>query len=191
MKKFWMMAFLLFATTALAGGDGVSPSMILVDLGKCKFTMNNLYNGSFEVDRGETPGVFLFSKVIKPKAKRPLAVNLKFLCIDPIDSETIAALSGGKVTDKGWVMSLDSDVEANTAMHNTFYVLNGKNWTAPGISQDVTNGEERSRTRGFAFCIPHDSAAICGSGDVAYLDDLKNSALQEVINMVETIDFVE
>jgi len=33
-KKFWVIAFLLFATTALAGGGGVSPSIILADLGK-------------------------------------------------------------------------------------------------------------------------------------------------------------
>ncbi|MEF9672807.1 hypothetical protein QNM99_13165, partial [Pseudomonas sp. PCH446] len=75
--------------------------------------------------------------------------------------------------------------EAGTPeMHNTLYRLKGKNWDGTGVSQDVTNGDEERRTRSFAFCIPYNGAALCGGGDVAYLNDLKNSSLKQVIKML-------
>lgn len=79
-------------------------------------------------------------------------------------------------------MSLDPDVEADTAMHNTVYVLKGKNWEGPAISQDVTNGEEQGRTRGamvndqVTFYYDAKKNAFCESQELArwYLAGVKS-----------------
>lgn len=190
--KVWLIVLVLsFSSISFDNEANVKSSVIFADLNVCKFKMNNLYGGDYEVDKKEVPALLFYSKVIKPNSRRPIEVDLKFRCVDPADAQTFVNFSGGKMTDKGWVMSLDPDVEADTSMHNTFYVLKGKSWEGPAISQDVTNGEEEDRTRGFGFCIPHGSAALCGGGNVAYLNDLNGSALKEVIKMVETIEFVE
>lgn len=188
-----LLFFLILSSPPISFAEDakVVPSVIFADLEACKFKMNDLYGGEYQVDKEEVPALFFYSKIIKPNAKRPMEVDLKFRCVDPADEKTIADFSGGRMTSNGWVMSLDPDVKADAAMHNTFQLLKGRNWEGPSISQDVTNGEERDRTRGFGFCIPHGLAALCGGGNVAYLNDLKGSALKEVIDMVETIEFIE
>ncbi|MFJ2364909.1 hypothetical protein ACIPIN_14650 [Pseudomonas sp. NPDC087697] len=185
------LVLMLAPIISWADGSNTPPSLVRAALDSCGFTMTDFYGGTYEIVKEGDPHLFFYSKLINPKAKKALSVNITFRCVNPATPEDFFKFSGSKLTDKGWVMDLDPDVANDSGMHNTFYLLKGKGWEGTGISQDVTNGDEENRTRRFGFCIPHDGAALCGGGDVAYLNDLKSSSLKQVVKMLETIEFIE
>jgi hypothetical protein len=150
----------------------------------CNFKFIDPYNG-----RITTASYFA---IINPKAHHLFETQIQFICQNPATPKTYLDLSGIRMTRQGWALDPSPDNVGPPEQHTTFYALHGKGWNGGGVTQDDINGEEQMRTRAFSFCIPHHQLALCGSAQsVAYLMWPHESVLPQVIQLLESIEFVD
>lgn len=150
----------------------------------CHFTMRDPYGGRIDV------GSYIAN--INPNASHPFDTEIQFDCQNPASPKTYVDRAGMRMTDKGWALDPSPDNVGLAEQHTTFYPLHGKGWEGGGVTQDDINGDENRRSRSFNFCIPHKQFALCGGDDtVMYLDRPKGSVLPQIIQLLESIEFID
>lgn len=193
LKSFAGMVLCLATTVVIAAPsseENVTVREVAFD--GCHFKMADAYNGSLTLTTDGAPPLANYHAEINPKARHPFETWIQFSCQNPVTEKTLSELAGLKMTDKGWALDSSPDSIGLPEAHTTFYPLHGKNWEAGGVTQDDVNGDEDRRTRVFAFCIPHNKLALCGVvRDVAYLSHLNESVLPQVIQLLESIEFID
>lgn len=128
---------------------------------------------------------------INPQARHPFGTRIQFSC-DPATSKIYLDSASIKLTDKGWALDLSKEDPRPPSPHTTLYLLRGRNWEGAGTTQDDTDGDEDRRVRTFGFCIPHHQLALCGmTRHVGYLEHLNESVLPHVIQLLESIEFID
>lgn len=194
MKMCVLMVILLcfVATLACAKqpnlGQGVLHELVYEG---CHFKMTDAYKGSLTLSTGGGATANYYG-TLNPKAKHVLETWIQFSCENPATAETLSELAGIKMTASGWALDPSPKNLGPKNARTTFHALHGKDWSAGGVTQDDINGDEDRRTRIYAFCIPHRQLALCGVvRDVAYLKYPRESVLPEVIQLLESIEFID
>jgi hypothetical protein len=142
-------------------------------------------------DQGRITGASYFAD-LNPNARHPFETWIQFSCENPATPEVYLKLASIKLTGRGWVLDTSKEDPNYPSPKTTFYALHGKDWEGAGTTQDETDGDENRRTRAFNFCIPHKQFALCGSiQSVAYLTWPKESTLPQVIQLLQSIEFID
>jgi hypothetical protein len=184
--------FLLASAVSAEQRDTKSAVTREVMFGGCHFRLKDPYNGTLEATQRSSPQLANYNAIISPKARHLLETWIQFSCQSPATPKTYLDRSGIRMTRQGWALDPSPDDVGPPEQHTTFYALRGKGWNGGGVTQDDINGEEQMRTRAFSFCIPHHQLALCGSAQsVAYLNWPHESVLPQVIQLLESIEFVD
>ena len=158
----------------------------------CHFKMKDPYNGALVATTRSTPVLANYNATINPKASQPFETWIQFSCQNPVTAKTLSNYAGMKMTPKGWALDPSPEYGRLPQQHTTFYPLHGKHWDGGGVTLDQITGDEDSRRRFYAFCIPHNQLALCGVvRPVAYLEHLNESVLHQVIKLLESIEFID
>jgi len=162
-----------------------------VSLDECNFQLSDPYNGRISIDNKSTPHSASYISTINLKARHPFETWIQFSCENSPSAQTFSDLGGIKKTASGWALDASPTVIGELGQHTTFHSLQGDGWSGGGVTQDDIDGDEEQRSRIFAFCIPHRQQAVCGvARSVGYLKHLNESALPQVIQLLNGIKFV-
>jgi hypothetical protein len=163
-----------------------------VMLDGCHFKMKDPYQGQVDIDNESAVHTASYLATINPKANQPFETWIQFSCQNPVTAKTLSNYAGMKMTPNGWALDPSPEYGRLPQQHTTFYPLHGKHWDGGGVTQDQITGDEDSRRRIYAFCIPHNQLALCGvARPVAYLEHLNESVLHQVIKLLESIEFID
>jgi hypothetical protein len=182
---------LCLVTTAVAGATPSTGNITVreVVFNGCHFKMNDPYGGALQATHRSTPQLANYNADINPKARHPFETWIQFDCENNVSLNDLPKLAGVGKENGQWVVAFNGDAKA---LNTTLYTLHGKGWEGAGITQDQQDGDEDKRTRSFAFCLLHASQALCGTSDtVMYLAHPKESVLPHVIQLLESIEFID
>ncbi len=176
-----------------AKGKPVSgPVVHEVRFDACHYRITDTFDGWIDLNTEGSTHTFSYIANLNPRAKRPFETSIQFSCMNPATPEALSDRAGIIMTSHGWALDRSPDNIGPKAQHTTFQPLHGRGWEAGGVTQDDINGDEANRRRVFAFCIPHGTVALCGvARHVAYLRKLKESVLPQVIQLLESIEFID
>jgi hypothetical protein len=184
---FWLPVACLFA--GYAYGKPAVEHQIFFD--GCNFKLIDSYNGRISVDNESTPHSASYISTINLKARHPFETWIQFSCEKSPNAQTFSDLGGIKKTASGWALDASPKVVGEPGQHTTFYSLQGHGWSGGGVTQDNIDGDEEQRSRIFVFCIPYRQLAVCGvARSVGYLKHLNESVLPQVIQLLDSIKFV-
>jgi hypothetical protein len=149
----------------------------------CNFKFIDSYNGRKTVAS--------YFAIINPKAHQLFETQIQFSC-NSATPKTYLDSASIKLVNGVWSLDLSEEDPRPPSPHTTLYLLHGKGWQGAGSTQDDTDGDEDRRTQTFGFCIPHNAYALCGMAQhVGYLNHLDESVLPQVINLLESIEFID
>jgi hypothetical protein len=170
----------VWASTAAFKADSVAEHVI----GDCQFRMKNIESGDFA---GNSSTKFGGYSVGNDSDSKFWAVHMVCETLHP---EVLAERANIKKMNGRWEIE-DRGQPFPEGLRVRLYVLKGTNWDGAGTTLDQTDGEENRRTRGLAFCLVHETKALCGSSDVMYLTHPKSSVLNKVLKLLNSIEFID
>lgn len=190
-----IVGVIAWGMTALAANaeEPVSPQSVETEVvfGQCHFKLKDPYGADFRATRSRLPPMANYIANVNTGGAYPFEIWIQFSCQDPATAQTLSERALIKMTDKGWVLDPTPGREIIEQQHTTFYPLHGKGWIGGGTTQDDVNGDEARRMRTFNFCIPHRQLAVCGYVDVGYLLKPKESVFPQVIQLLQSIEFID
>ncbi len=71
------------------------------------------------------------------------------------------------------------------------YQLKSRNASGFMRTTDQINGEEDQRVRFYSFCLFHDKAAVCGTGQSMRLEEPKGDYLPFIMRVLRSVNFVD
>jgi hypothetical protein len=71
------------------------------------------------------------------------------------------------------------------------YQLKSRNATGFVRTTDQINGEEDQRVRFYSFCLFHDKAAVCGTGQSMKLEEPKGNYLPAILRILRSVRFID
>jgi hypothetical protein len=93
---------------------------------------------------------------------------------------------------EGWSAYYESR-EDEVILHNftQIHALNAVNSRGFYITQDDNVGDPIFRVRALSYCLFHDKVAVCGTWSIMKLKNPKGSLLNDVLNVLRTVRFVD
>ena len=70
--------------------------------------------------------------------------------------------------------------------------INAKGWA---VTEEDKIGDESGRTKRLHYCLVHDQKALCGQGDMGYVQDIRRHPRNDLTNytlrILRTIEFID
>jgi hypothetical protein len=187
--RYWFCLLAACLFTSYAYGQPAVERQVSFD--ECNFKLTDSYNGRVSIDDESEPHSASYISIINLKARHPFETWIQFSCENSASVQTFSDLGGIKKTASGWALDTSPQVIGEPGQHTTFHSLQGNGWSGGGVTQDDIDGDEEQRRRIFAFCIPYRQVAVCGvARSVGYLKHLNESVLPQVIQLLDSIKFV-
>ncbi|MDR5736272.1 hypothetical protein QCE47_28675 [Caballeronia sp. LZ025] len=169
-------------------------SRLVVDMGKnCVISVNDYFKGHFASEMQSNASYW----TDRPPGRTSLTkFSVDFVCDNLVDKskEDIARQYGATYDGEHgrWVPYYDSERDSSLLSAFTkvrdLKSVNGRGFY---LTQDDRDGNPAQRERYLAFCIFHDSTAVCGSKPIMYLGDPKGSLLPFVLRILRSVEFVD
>ena len=185
--SFWV--FCLAASTALAN----SPSTAVpreAEFDGCHFKLYDLYNGSLTLTTDGAPPVAVYSVIINPELLHSVEVSIRFTCDTAEGMRAFTEL--GFDNQSGVWKLIPNEHDPENLARVKLYPLTGNGTSGAASTDDQTMGEETERTQGLAFCLTNQKQILCGTSQaVGYLAYPEESSLPQVLELLESIEFLE
>lgn len=201
MKSISIAIFFIISTAACAQvhteifQDGKT-SVHDVNFDGCHFKMTDPFDGSVRLGGRGKPVVGIYRGPLYQAKSEPNDFGMQFLCkpADKVDKKLCGLeLENGKIITSGLEgFTEDEKLEVKKNLNQKLIILNGKNWKGAGVQEDQISGDEELRTRSFNFCMPFGDHIVKGRVEsAAQLENLKESAMPNIIKLLEGIEFID
>lgn len=196
MKRYAISAIFLFALNIQAQSTvtGISPKVFDANVGECHFRLTDPFNGRLRVDLDEKLKSANYHGPLHQKGPEKNDLWIQVWCVQEskVNKKNCGLeLENGKLDTDG-LEALSQD--ERRSLNQTLITLIGKGWTGSGVQEDQISGDEELRSRSFNFCIPipHRDYVVEGRVEsAAQLNNLKESAMPNIIKLLESIEFID
>lgn len=200
MKKKIMVAMLLVilqcCCTSVAFGQsgiGVRHQTLSVDMGppECAIDIVDFYSGHLESGMPKNASYWTDVPPVRSALEK---FGINFECQTDKDFIDAAHNFGAQwdADKKRWSLYYE-DANDSKILPSVSRIYQIKSRNAAGFvrTTDQINGEEDQRVRFYSFCLFHDKAAVCGTGQSMRLEEPKGDYLPFIMRLLRSVSFID
>lgn len=134
---------------------------------------------------------YLSSPSYEAEHKAPIGMR----CFDSDDGTVRHGWAKFEEAQQRWQVSLPPEDEELFAGKTRIYQLTNSNASGWVVTIDDATGEEFGRRRMLHYCLIHPPKALCGSGEMGYIEDIrrhpKNDLTPYALKILRSIEFLD